>query len=305
MKAAVTEASVSNSAGPWHERPPCRIRFPSGAVLDTGPRALVIGVLNVTPDSFSDGGRFLVRERAAEHGRQMADAGADIVDIGGESTRPGSEPVSAAEEKRRVVPVIEELAAEIGVPISIDTQKAQVAAAALDAGAQMINDVSALRTDPDMALLAAEREVPVCLMHMLGTPKTMQVNPTYRDVVGEIVGWLAGRLEAALEAGIGRERIFVDPGFGFGKTHQHNLEVLRRLHELHALGCPVLVGTSRKSTIGAVLRVESDRRLHGTLASVACAVMAGCHAVRVHDVAPAMDAVLVCEAIRQGIRWRP
>ncbi len=289
----------------WHERPAFRIPLPSGKVLDTQRRALVMGVLNVTPDSFSDAGRYFCRELAVEHGRQMAASGADIVDVGGESTRPGSEPVSAEEEKRRALPVIEELAADGGATISIDTQKAEVARAALDAGAQVINDVSALRADPEMAALAAERRVPVCLMHMQGSPKTMQVNPTYHEVVSEVIQWLAQRVEFAASRGIERERLLVDPGFGFGKTPQHNLELLRRLHELHALRCPVVVGTSRKSTIGAILNADMGERLYGTLASVACAVMAGCHVVRVHDVRPALDVVRVCEAIRQGMRWRP
>jgi len=300
----MAQAGDTLQAAPWRERPPFRMSLPSGKVLDTGPRPLVMGVLNVTPDSFSDGGRFYSRQRAVQHARQMAAAGADVIDVGGESTRPGSEPVSAAEEKRRVLPVIKELVGSIHVPLSIDTQKAEVAAAALEAGAQIINDVSALRTDPEMAPLAAERGAPVCLMHMQGTPKTMQQNPTYGEVVSEVKAWLGRRVAFALEAGIAREGIFIDPGFGFGKTPQHNLELLRRLHELHELGCPVLVGTSRKSTIGVVLDAPAEERLYGTLATVACAVMSGCHMVRVHDVKPALEVVLVCEAVRQGMRWR-
>ena len=280
-----------------------RIPLPSGKVLDTERRTLVMGVLNVTPDSFSDSGRFFCHDAAVRHGREMAASGADIIDVGGESTRPGSDPVSAQEEKRRVLSIIEELAADTNVAVSIDTQKAEVARAALDAGAQIINDVSALRADPDMAVLAAERGAAVCLMHMQGSPKTMQLNPTYVEVVGEVIEWLQGRVQFALSAGIRRDRVLVDPGFGFGKTPQHNLELLRRLHELHMLGCPVLVGASRKSTIGMVLKADSDARLYGTLASVACAVMSGCHVVRVHDVRPALEVVLVCEAIRRGIRW--
>jgi len=295
----------ADTEGPWKQRPAFRVPLPSGGFLDTGPRALVMGVLNVTPDSFSDGGRFVAPDRAVQHGREMAEAGADIIDVGGESTRPGSEPVPAEEEMRRVVPVIEELAAEVDVTISIDTQKARVAEAAIEAGARLINDVSALRADPDMAPLAAERGVAVCLMHMRGSPKTMQDNPTYDEVVGDVRRWLEGRIEFAAASGIGRERILVDPGFGFGKTPRHNLELMRRLHELHGLGCPILVGASRKSTIGLVLNAGPEGRLYGTLATVACAVMAGCHAVRVHDVRPAMDVVLVSEAIRRGMRWEP
>ena len=290
---------------PWPARPPVRIELASGKVLDASARALVMGVLNVTPNSFSDGERFFEPALAARHGREMAAAGADTIDVGGESTRPGSEVVSAREEKRRVLPVIEQLAAESDVPISIDTQKAEVAEAALDAGAQMVNDVSALRTDTQMAALVAERGVPVCLMHMQGTPRNMQEDPAYEEVVGDILGWLRERVSAAADAGIERAKIIVDPGFGFGKTPQHNLELLRRLHELHALGCPVLIGTSRKSTLGIVLSAGAEQRLYGTLATVACAVMAGCHAVRVHDVGPARDVVLVCEAVRRGMRWQP
>jgi len=288
---------------PWTARPEVRIELPSGASLDSGPRALVMGIINVTPDSFSDRGRFFRPDAAAALGRDMVGAGADIIDVGGESTRPGSDVVPADEEKRRVLPVIEELAAETGVPVSIDTRKAEVAAAALDAGAQMINDVSALRDDPDMASLAAERAVPICLMHMQGTPKTMQESPVYGEVVGEVKAWLEERVACATEAGVRRDRIIVDPGFGFGKTPQHNLELLRRLHELRELGCAVMVGTSRKSTLGVVLDAEPDERLYGTLATIACAVMSGCHIVRVHDVGPALDVVRVCEAIGRGISW--
>jgi dihydropteroate synthase len=288
---------------PWCERPACRLELPSGRVLDPAQRALVMGVLNVTPDSFSDGGRFDSPARAVAHAREMAAQGADVIDVGGESTRPGSEAVTAEEELRRVLPVIEELAPELDVPISIDTQKARVAAAALEAGAQMINDVSALRTDPAMAPLAARTGAPIVLMHMQGAPKTMQKDPTYREVVSDVIAWLGARVEWAVAAGIAADRLIVDPGFGFGKTLRHNLELLRRLGELHGLGCPLLVGTSRKSMLGTILNAPGDRRLHGTLATVACAVMAGCHIVRVHDVQPALEVVKVCEAVRRGGRY--
>jgi len=267
-------------------------------------RPLVMGVLNVTPDSFSDGGRFFETGTAARHGRQMCAAGADIIDVGGESTRPGSRPVDAREEMQRVIPVIEGLAHETDVPISIDTQKREVAEAALDAGAQIVNDVSALRTEPDMAALVAERGVPLILMHMQGQPRTMQRNPTYQEVVSDIRDWLAERVAFAVEHGIAREALVVDPGFGFGKTLQHNLELLRRLHEFHRLGRPVLVGTSRKSMLGMILDRPQGERLHGTLATVAAAVLAGCHIVRVHDVEPVLEVVKVCEAIRRGIEFR-
>jgi len=288
---------------PWVERPPCGLRLPSGKALGADDRALVMGILNVTPDSFSDGGRFFRRDVAVAHARKMAREGADVLDVGGESTRPGGEEITAEEEMRRVLPVIEQVAAETSVPISIDTQKVAVAEAALEAGAQMINDVSALRTEPELASLAAERGVPVCLMHMQGRPKTMQKAPTYDEVVGDIKRWLGERVEFAVGAGIPRGQLLVDPGFGFGKTPQHNLELLRRLHELHELDCGVMIGASRKSTIGIVLDAQSDQRLYGTLATVACAVMSGSHMVRVHDVKPALDVVLVCEAVRRGIRW--
>ncbi len=288
---------------PWSERPPCLMELPSGRVLDTGERPLVMGVLNVTPDSFSDGGQFLAPESALAQARRMCAEGADIIDIGGESTRPGSEPVSADEEMRRVLPVVEALAASSDVPISIDTQKAAVAAAALEAGAQIINDTSALRTDPDMAAVAARADAALVLMHMQGTPRTMQADPAYGEVVADVKAWLAERLERATAAGIPPDRLIVDPGFGFGKTLLHNLELLRRLGELHGLGRPLLVGTSRKSMLGAILKARAGERLSATLATVACAVMAGCHIVRVHDVRPALEVVKVCEAVRRGARY--
>ncbi len=285
---------------PWVERPQHALALPSGRSLSADDRPLVMGILNVTPDSFSDGGRFLGLPAAVEHARAMCDEGADIIDVGGESTRPGSDPVPADEELRRVIPVIKELAVEMTAAISIDTQKAAVAAAALDAGAQIINDVSALRSDPAMAPLAARTGVPVVLMHMLGEPKTMQVDPTYQDVVGEVIAWLRERVERAVEAGIAEDQIVVDPGFGFGKRLGHNLELLRRLRAMHALGRMVMAGTSRKAMLGRILGAPEGGRLHGTLATVACAVMAGCHIVRVHDVRPALEVVKVCEAVRRG-----
>lgn len=302
------QAQVKNTGEdrptPWAESPPFHLAGPSGPVLECTGRTLLMGVLNVTPDSFSDGGRFYEEEDAVGQGMRLAREGADIIDIGGESTRPGSKPVSADEEKARTLPVIERLAEQADIPLSIDTQKTTVAEAALDAGAAMVNDVSALRTDPEMAALVADREVPVCLMHMQGTPTTMQKNPTYEEVVTDIIEWLGERVEHAVSAGIDEGKIVVDPGFGFGKTLQHNLELLRRLGEFHSLGRPVLVGTSRKSMLGAILDVGPDNRLNGTLATVACAAMSGCHIVRVHDVKPARETVEVCHAVRQGICYR-
>lgn len=288
--------------GPWPERPAFRLELRSGRLLDMDPRPLVMGVLNVTPDSFSDGGKFFSTPGAVSHARQMRAEGADIIDVGGVSTRPGSDAVSAEEEMDRVIPVIEELN-KADVAISIDTQKAEVAAAALDAGAEIVNDVSALRTDPEMAPLAAEAGVAVILMHMQGEPKTMQKNPTYQEVVGDIREWLAERAEFALRSGIREDRLVVDPGFGFGKTLQHNLELLRRLHELHRLRKPLMVGASRKSMLGMILDLPEGERLYGTLATVACAVLSGCHIVRVHDVRPALEVVKVCEAVRRGIGY--
>ncbi len=296
---------ISDGSGPWTARPPRELTLTDGARLGLAARPLVMAILNVTPDSFSDGDLYLDADAAVAQARRMCDDGADILDIGGESTRPGSDAVSAAEEIRRVLPVIEALADAVDVPISIDTQKAEVAAAALDAGAAIVNDVSALRTDAAMAGLCAERGVPVVLMHMQGMPKTMQRNATYADVVADVLAWLAERMDAAVAAGILREKLIVDPGIGFGKTIQHNLELMRRLDALHTLGVPVLVGASRKSTIGAVLGgVPSDERLCGTLATSACAAMSGCHIVRVHDVRPTREVLTMCEAIRLGMHYR-
>ncbi len=254
-----------------------------------------MGVVNVTPDSFSDGGLFLDSERAVAHGIELVEEGADLLDVGGESTRPGAEGVSADEERRRVIPVIEGLAGS-GPPISIDTSKAAVAAAALDAGATIVNDVTALR-DPEMAPLVAERGAGLVLMHMRGDPRTMQEDPVYGDVVAEVKALLAERIDLATGAGIAKEKIWIDPGIGFGKTVEHNLELLRRIPELKELGCRVLVGTSRKSFIGKLTGADVDDRLGGTIASCVLAVAGGADAVRVHDVKPVREALLVAGAI--------
>ena len=266
--------------------------------LDVGRRTLVMGVVNVTPDSFSDGGRFLDTAAAIEQGRRLAEAGADILDIGGESTRPGAPSVGAEAECRRVVPVIEALAAEVGVPISIDTSKAEVARRALDAGATMLNDVTALRGEPAMARLAAEAAVPVAVMHMKGTPRTMQKDPRYDDLMGEIVAWLRASIAMAVDAGVAAEQVVVDPGIGFGKTVAHNLEILRRLPELRSLGRPILLGTSRKSFIGATLGTPVGERLLGTAATVAFGIERGAHIVRVHDVAEMRQVARMTDAMR-------
>ncbi len=253
----------------------------------------------MTPDSFSDGGEFLDPARAIDHAAELVRDGADVLDIGGESTRPGAEAVGAEEEIRRVVPVLDGLVG-VGVPISIDTSKAAVAEAALDAGATWVNDVTAFRGDPDLAALCADRRCEVVLMHMLGSPRTMQEDPRYDDVVADVKAFLAERIEAAVAAGVEERRIWVDPGIGFGKTVEHNLELLRRLGELRELGRPVIVGTSRKSFIGKITGRGVDERLGGTVASNVLAVANGADGVRVHDVAEVRDAVRTADAVLSG-----
>jgi dihydropteroate synthase len=266
----------------------------------TRPR--VMGIVNVTPDSFSDGGRFLDPERAIAHGRRLVAQGADILDIGGESTRPGAQAVSAEDELGRVEPVVAGLAGT--APVSIDTSKALVAAAALDRGAEIVNDVTALRADPDLAGLCAERGCTVVLMHMLGSPRTMQDDPRYEDVVDEVRRFLAGRVEAAVSAGVAEERIWVDPGIGFGKKVEHNLELLRRLREIATLGRPVVIGSSRKRFLGEITGRELGERLGGTIASNVLALAAGADVFRVHDVAEARQALDAAEAILGRRDWR-
>ncbi|RKY58236.1 MAG: dihydropteroate synthase [Candidatus Latescibacterota bacterium] len=260
-------------------------------------RALIMGVLNVTPDSFSDGGLFLRTEDAVRRAEEMAQEGADIIDIGGESSRPGAEPVPLEEELRRVIPVVREVAQRLSVPISVDTYKAEVARRALEEGASIVNDISALRFDPDMAEVVARRRAPVVLMHMKGTPRDMQRNPYYEDVLGEVEGFLKERKEAAVGMGIPEENIILDPGIGFGKRVQDNLQLLKNLDRLVALGSPVLVGTSRKSFIGAVLDLPVEERLEGTLATLVLAVAKGAKILRVHDVRPAVRVVRMAEAV--------
>jgi dihydropteroate synthase len=265
--------------------------------FDVSERTLIMGILNVTPDSFSDGGRFLDADAAVDHGTRIVGDGADIVDVGGESTRPGSDPVPADREIERVVPVISRLVDAVPqVPISIDTRKAEVAAAALDAGATIVNDVSAGR-DPEMLGLVAARRAAVVLMHMKGEPKTMQAAPAYGDVVSEVHEHLRERIEAAELAGVEAERIAIDPGIGFGKDLEHNLEIMRRIDALLDLGRPVLVGPSRKRFIGTILDLAEDRRLEGTIGAVGWMVARGAHIVRVHDVLEVSRAVRVMDAI--------
>jgi dihydropteroate synthase len=256
----------------------------------------LMGIVNVTPDSFSDGGLYLDPQAAIAHGEELVREGADILDVGGESTRPGAEPVPVGEELRRVVPVVEGLVGA-GTTISVDTSKAAVAAAALDAGAEIVNDVTALRGDPEMADLCAERGATVILMHMLGEPRTMQVDPRYDDVVEEVGAFLAGRVEAAVAAGVAEERVWLDPGIGFGKTAGHNLELLRRLGELRRLGRPLVVGTSRKSFIGQADGSPAGERVGGTIATSLLAAEAGADVLRVHDVGPLRQALAVAAAV--------
>ena len=259
-----------------------------------------MGILNVTPDSFSEGGRFFDADDAVKHAVEMAADGVDIVDIGGESTRPGSEAVPVDEEIGRVVPVIERLAYDLpGTPISIDTRKAAVAARALDAGAAIVNDVSA-GADTEMFDIVRERAAAVVLMHMKGEPKTMQESPVYDDVVGEVHEFLRGRIEAAELSGIDPERIAIDPGIGFGKGLGHNLELMQRIDALLDLGRPILVGPSRKRFIGAILNLPEYQRVEGTIGAVAWMVARGAHIVRVHDVREVVRAVRIVDAIASG-----
>lgn len=268
--------------------------------LDLGRRTHVMGVLNVTPDSFSDGGRFFARDSAVEHGVAMALQGADILDVGGESTRPYSERISVEEELNRVIPVIEGLRKRIDTPISVDTLKADVAREALQAGASMVNDVSSLRFDPEMARVVAEAGVPLILMHMKGTPRDMQVQPVYEHVLPEIVTFLKDALDRASKGGIRQDLTIVDPGIGFGKTFDHNLEIIRDLKDLQSLGRPILVGTSRKAFIGHILKRDVAHRETGSMATLAAAVMNGAHIVRAHDVEKAVETVRIVDAVKRG-----
>jgi dihydropteroate synthase len=268
--------------------------------LELGERTAVMGIVNVTPDSFSDGGAFQDHAAAIEHGLRLAGEGADILDVGGESTRPGAAPVSEQEEARRVVPVIRELAARAGVPVSIDTTKAAVAEAACAAGATIVNDVSGLRFDPRLGEVVARTGAALVIMHLKGTPHTMQVAPAYDDLLGEVIAELAAGLARAAAAGVAADRVLVDPGIGFGKTLEHNLELLDRIGELGALGRAILVGPSRKAFIGRLLDLPPGERVEGTIAACCCAADRGAHVVRVHDVGPVRRALRVADAIRGG-----
>jgi len=276
--------------------------------LDFGKRTCIMGVLNVTPDSFSDGGKFFSLDEAVDQGYKLFEDGADILDIGGESTRPFSNSVSEEEEVLRVVPVIERLSKRIPIPISIDTTKAGVAEQAIKAGASMINDVSSLRFDPKMASIASDYAVPVILMHMLGNPKTMQIEPTYDDLIGEIKSFFENAMDQAENKGISRSKIIIDPGIGFGKTVRHNLLLIQRLHEFKSLNVPIIIGTSRKAFIRNLLKDNTGEEINadaaivesGTQASVTAAILNGAHIVRVHDVANTRATVKITDAIKNA-----
>lgn len=270
--------------------------------LDLSGKTHIMGILNVTPDSFTDGGIFFRKDSAIEHGLRMVEDGADIIDIGGESTRPGSDSVGYQEELSRTMPVIEELARRVNVPLSIDTYKADVAKRALDAGASMVNDISGLRFDPEMAGVVAEYKVPVVVMHIKGTPKNMQVNPEYEALIPEILDYLRESIKLAVDAGIKEDMIIIDPGIGFGKTFEHNLQILKDLHEFTLLEKPLLIGPSRKAFLGKILgNAPTSERLEGTAAAVAISIMNGAHIVRVHDVKEMVKVARVADAIRMGM----
>jgi len=266
--------------------------------LILGKRTLLMGVLNVTPDSFSDDGFFFDKEKAIAHGLRMVEEGADIIDIGGESTRPGSKPLELEEELRRVIPVIESLAKEVDVPISIDTYKSTVAQRAIEAGAEIINDISGLHFDPSLAQLAAKEDTPLVLMHIRGTPETMQKDVHYDSLFSEILQYLKDSIQRAESAGLDPRQIIIDPGIGFGKTVEDNLLIIKNLYEFRILGKPILLGTSRKTFIGKILNTEVGDRLEGTLSSIAIGVLNGAHIIRSHDVLQAKKAIAVADAIR-------
>lgn len=270
--------------------------------LEFGKKTYIMGILNVTPDSFSDGGRYTKLDEALRHAEDMVRDGADIIDIGGESTRPGAEEVSEEEEILRVVPIIERLAQKIGVPISVDTYKAHVASESLEAGAWLINDISGFTMDPEMLGLIAEKDCPAVITHIKGTPRNMQKNPVYQDVIKEVMDFLKQQVEKVVEAGARRENMILDPGFGFGKTVEHNLELIRRLDDFKSMGLPILMGTSRKSTIGTLLGgVPPLERVNGTAATVALSIANGADIVRVHDVKQMAEVAKISDAIVRGI----
>ena len=271
----------------------------AGKLLDMS-RTQVMGILNITPDSFSDGGDFFSLNQAIARAREMMREGAAIIDVGGESTRPRAQPVPVDVELERVIPVIEGITRELPIPVSVDTSKPEVMRAAVAAGAGMINDICALRTTGALEA-AAQAGVPICLMHMQGEPGSMQYNPSYENVVTEVKQFLAQRIKACLAAGIERSKILVDPGFGFGKSLQHNLTLLNRLQDFQELGVPVMVGLSRKSMLGIVLNAPVKRRLYGSIAAAVLAVWQGASIVRVHDVRATVEAVKICDAVKGNL----
>ncbi|KPK03035.1 MAG: dihydropteroate synthase [Nitrospira bacterium SG8_35_4] len=269
--------------------------------FDFTQRTYIMGILNVTPDSFSDGGSYLRRDSAVEQALAMERDGADIIDVGGESTRPGAEKVSVKEEIQRVVPVIEEITKRVQIPVSIDTYKSAVAEAAVSAGASMINDISGLRFDPQMPSIAALHKIPVVIMHIKGTPENMQKNPVYTSLISEIMDYLREGIHIAMQAGIPGDRIILDPGIGFGKTVEHNLEIIQRLNEFEGFEKPVLLGHSRKSFIGRILDdLPVTDRLEGTAAAAAIGIFNGANIIRVHDVKEMVRVARVADAIRRG-----
>lgn len=277
-----------------------------GKILALGSKTHIMGILNVTPDSFSDGGRYADTDLALAHVREMIEHGADIIDIGGESTRPGADPVTEDEELRRTIPIIERLSKEVKTPLSIDTYKSSVARKALEAGASIVNDISGLRFSPDMAKVVADHNAAVVIMHIKGAPRDMQTNPVYGDVIAEVIDYLAEGIEFALKAGVSRNKILIDPGIGFGKTLEHNLTILNRLNEFRVLSCPLVLGTSRKRFIGAVLNIPGpEQRIFGTAATVALGIERGAHIVRVHDVAQMTQVARMTDAVlKQSIKFQ-
>ncbi len=268
--------------------------------LHLGKKTQIMGIVNVTPDSFFDGGKYFTLDKALSHAHSLAAAGADIIDIGGESTRPGSLPVSPDEERRRTIPVISKLAEELNIPISIDTSKGIVAREAIEAGASLINDVTALRGDPSLGEVAAKYNVPIILMHMQGNPYNMQKNPHYKFLIPEIIGFLREAIKKAVATGVKEENILIDPGIGFGKRVNHNLKIIKNLSDFAVLKRPIVIGLSRKSFIGEILNLQVEFRLEGSLAAAACAVLNGAHILRVHDVAETVRAIRIVDAIKAG-----
>ena len=300
MNPVIKDSAVPSVDMIWPDADAVRVWTCRGRAILPAERPLIMGIVNVTPDSFSDGGRYANSDRAVAHGLKMLEQGADIIDVGGESTRPGAAAVDAAEEARRVIPVIRELRRHVTVPVSVDTMKAAVARQALEAGADIINDVSALTHDPDMPALARETKAGVVLMHMQGTPRTMQNYPEYADVMGDVVDFLEARVRDLAQVGLDPAAMAVDPGIGFGKTLEHNLALLAHVDRFHRLGRPVVIGLSRKSFLGTLTGRDADDRLAGSLAALAVCAWQGAEILRVHDVQESADAVRVVAALRRS-----